>query len=64
MRLTIVNKIIINIDLIEYCEPINNDQSILIHFNSGTSLLFDVADAQNLMYWLNELILKGCRGGA
>lgn len=48
-------------DLIEYCEPINNEQSIVVHFNSGTSLLFDVADAQNLMYWLNVNIQKGCR---
>lgn len=48
-------------DLIEYCEPINNDQSIVVHFNSGTSLLFDVEDAQNLMYWLNVNIQKGCR---
>ena len=61
MKLTTVNKIIINMDLIEYCEPINNEQSIVVHFNSGTSLLFDVADAQNLMYWLNVNVQKGCR---
>lgn len=61
MKLTTINKIIVNMDLIEYCEPINNDQSIVLHFNSGTSLLFDVADAQNLMYWLNVNIEKGCR---
>lgn len=29
--------------------------------NSGTQFLFDIDDAQNLMYWLNESILKGCR---
>lgn len=61
MKLTTINKIIVNMDLIEYCEPINNDQSIVLHFNSGTSLLFDVEDAQNLMYWLNVNIQKGCR---
>lgn len=47
-------------DLIEYCEPINNEQSIIVHFNSGTSLLFDVDDAKNLMFWLYENIQKGC----
>lgn len=61
MKLTTINKIVINMDLIEYCEPINNEQSIVVHFNSGTSLLFDVEDAQNLMYWLNVNIEKGCR---
>ena len=61
MKLTTINKIIINMDLIEYYEPINNEQSIVVHFNSGTSLLFDVEDAQNLMYWLNVNIQKGCR---
>lgn len=61
MKLTTINKIIVNMDLIEYCEPINNDQSIVVHFNSGTSLLFDVEDAQNLMYWLKVNVEKGCR---
>ena len=61
MKLTTINKIIVNMDLIEYCEPINNDQSIIVHLNSGTSLLFDVEDAQNLMYWLKVNVEKGCR---
>lgn len=61
MKLTTINKIIINMDLIEYCEPINNEQSIVVHFNSGTSLLFDVEDAQYLMYWLKVNVEKGCR---
>lgn len=61
MKLTNINKIIVNMDLIEYVEPINNEQSIVVHFNSGTSLLFDLADAQNLMYWLNVNVQKGCR---
>ena len=47
-------------EYIEFVESANNGQSIIIHMNSGTKFLFDIDDAQNFMYWLNELILKGC----
>ena len=56
MKFTTINNVVINMDV----ESANNGQSIIIHLNSGTKFLFDIDDAQNFMYWLNELILKGC----
>lgn len=61
MKLTTVNNVVINMEYIEYVEKVNNGQSIMVHMNSGTQFLFDIDDAQNLMYWLNEIVLKGCR---
>lgn len=62
MKFTVVNNVVINMEYIEFVEKINNGQSIMVHMNGGTKFLFDINEAQNLMYWLNELILKGCRG--
>ena len=61
MKFTVVNKVVINMEYIDYVEPANNGQSITVHMNSGTQFLFDIDEAQNLMYWLNEIVLKGCR---
>lgn len=61
MKFTVVNNVVINMEYIDYVENANNGQSITVHMNSGTQFLFDIDDAQNLMYWLNENILKGCR---
>lgn len=61
MKFTVVNKVVINMEYIDYVENANNGKSITVHMNSGTQFLFDIDDAQNLMYWLNELVLKGCR---
>ena len=61
MKFTVVNNVVINMEYIDYVEKSNNGQSITVHMNSGTQFLFDIDDAQNLMYWLNEIILKGCR---
>lgn len=61
MKFTVVNNVVINMEYVDYVEKANNGQSITVHMNSGTQFLFDIDDAQNLMYWLNELILKGCR---
>lgn len=60
MKFTVVNNVVINMEYIDYVEESNNGQSITVHMNSGTQFLFDIDDAQNLMYWLNEIILKGC----
>lgn len=62
MKLTSVNNVIINIEYIEFVESTNNGQSIEVHMIGGKKFLFDINEAQNLMYWLNEIILKGCRG--
>ena len=62
MKLVNVNNVVINMDYIEFVEKANNGKSIMIHMNGGTKFLFDIDEAQNLMYWLNEIILKGCRG--
>lgn len=62
MNLTIVNNVVINMDYIDFVENSNNGQSIIVHMNGGTKFLFDIDDARNLMYSLNEIILKGCRG--
>lgn len=61
MKFTVVNNVVINMEYIDYVEKSNNGQSITVHMNSGTQFLFNIDDAQNLMYWLNEIILKGCR---
>lgn len=62
MKLVCVNNVIINIEYIEFIEKANNGQSIVVYMNCGTKFLFDISEAQNLMYWINEIILKGCRG--
>ena len=62
MKFTDVNNVFINMEYIDFVEKANNGQSIIVHMNGGTKFLFDIEDAQNLMYWINELILKGCRG--
>ena len=62
MKFTVINNVFINMEYIDFVEKANNGQSIIVHMNGGTKFLFDIEDAQNLMYWINELILKGCRG--
>lgn len=61
MKFTVINNVVINMEYIDFVEKANNGQSIIVHMNCGTKFLFDIEDAQNLMYWLNEIILKGCR---
>lgn len=61
MKFTVINNVVINMEFIDFVEKANNGQSIIVHMNGGTKFLFDIEDAQNLMYWLNEIILKGCR---
>lgn len=62
MKFTVVNNVVLNMEYIEFVEIANNGKSIMIHMNGGTKFLFDIDEAQNLMYWLNEIILQGSRG--
>ena len=62
MKLTIINNVVINLEYIEFVEKQNDGKSIVVCMNSGNKLSFKEDEAQNLMYWLNEIILKGCRG--
>lgn len=62
MKLTIINNVVINLEYIEFVEKQNDGQSIVVCMNSGDKLSFKEDEAKNLMYWLNQIILKGCRG--
>lgn len=59
MKLVNINNVIINIEYIEFVEKANNGKSIMIHMNCGTKFLFDIDEAKNLMYCINEIILQG-----